>query len=84
MRRIGHGSRPRGLTSTEGPGLLDVVVLLDDHDGWSAGTEGTIVETYDEGALVEMADDEGRTLALLSVPYSDIALARDPQAATPV
>jgi Domain of unknown function (DUF4926) len=49
--------------------LLRVVALREDIDGWPTGTEGTIVEAFEDGAILEIADDNGCTLAMLEVPY---------------
>ncbi len=38
------------------------------------GTVGTLVETYDDGGVVEVDDGEGRTLDLIVVPYDALAL----------
>lgn len=51
---------------------LEVVELRVESDGWAAGTTGTVVEVLDEGVIVEIADDDGRTLALLSLPEDTI------------
>jgi hypothetical protein len=39
---------------------------------WEAGTEGTVVEVLEDTALVEIADEEGRTRDLLSVPLDAV------------
>jgi hypothetical protein len=49
--------------------LLKIAELRVEHDGWAAGTTGTIVEAFEDGALFEIADKEGCTLAMLPVPY---------------
>jgi len=43
----------------ERPGLLDVVRLDTPLDRWPAGTEGTVVETMGDHAIVEV---EGETV----------------------
>jgi hypothetical protein len=53
--------------------LLDVVALLKDLPRYRLrrGQVGTIVELYKSGRYeVEFADQEGRTLALVSLPRS--------------
>ena len=55
-----------------GPAHLEVVELREARGEWPAGTVGTVVEASDEGALVEIADEEGRTLELLTVPYESL------------
>lgn len=44
--------------------------LREDYWEWPAGTEGTVVDAFESEALVEIADEDGATLDLLSVPYS--------------
>jgi hypothetical protein len=44
------------------------VELLVDSGRWPAGTTGTVVETDDERALVEISDDRGHTLDFIAVP----------------
>lgn len=48
---------------------LDVVELRIASGRWPAGTTGTVVETYDSAALVEITDDDGHTLELLTLPF---------------
>lgn len=45
----------------------DVVALRDRVGQWPAGTIGTAVSIYDGAALVEVSDDQGRTLELFTV-----------------
>lgn len=59
--------------SSEQAELLAVVRLSEDYAGWPVGTEGTLVEMYSEGGVVEIADEDGRTLDLLTVPYSVVS-----------
>lgn len=51
------------------PDLLDVVELREPRGQWPAGTVGAVVELFPAEALVEIADEDGKTLELLSVPY---------------
>jgi Domain of unknown function (DUF4926) len=46
---------------------FDVVELLDDIAGWPAGTVGAVVDEVGEWKQVEVADDRGQTLDLISV-----------------
>jgi len=46
---------------------LDYVELLDPVDGWAAGTRGAVVAEADQWKQVEIADEQGQMLALLSV-----------------
>jgi len=49
---------------------LDVVELLGEVGRWPAGTTGTIVKADDTTALVEISDDRGHGLDLVSVPHA--------------
>ena len=55
--------------STEKHTLHSVVALKVASGRWPAGTEGTVVETFEDGAMVELVDERGHTLDLLSLPY---------------
>jgi hypothetical protein len=50
------------------PGLLDVVELMVATDSWEAGTIGTVVDLSSDRVLVEVTDDQGRTLDVVSLP----------------
>lgn len=52
------------------PKLLDVVELTAPADGWPAGTTGTLVEAFDSAGFVEVADENGVTLGMPTVPYT--------------
>jgi hypothetical protein len=41
---------------------LDVVELLYEVDGWKPGTIGTVVELWDDRAMIEISNDDGETL----------------------
>ena len=45
----------------------DVVALLDSVAGWPAGTVGAVVDEVDDWKQIEIADDHGQTLDLVSV-----------------
>ena len=47
---------------------LDIVELRSDTGRWPTGTVGTVLEVSAEGALVELADERGHTLDLLTLP----------------
>jgi len=51
------------------PDLLDVVELREPRGGQPAGAIGAVVELFPTEALVEIADEHGRTVELLTVPY---------------
>jgi hypothetical protein len=59
-----------------------VVELRCEAGGWPAGTSGTVVHAYAEEGVVEVSDDNGCSLDLLTLRYSDItvvwAAPRDP------
>jgi hypothetical protein len=64
--------RPRGsqlhTSMFPEPRVLDVVELQATSGRWPAGTEGTVLETKDSRALVEIADDRGHTLDIVEIP----------------
>ncbi len=59
--------------------LLDSVMLLRDYDEWPAGTAGAVVLTFPDAVEVEIVGPDGRCLALLTVPYDDLAVIGDAQ-----
>jgi hypothetical protein len=70
-----HSQRP--IRSHEDPSVpreLDVVELRDPVAQWPVGTVGTLVESYADGGIVEVDDNEGRTLDLIPVPYAAMTL----------
>ncbi len=48
---------------------LDVVELLVDSGRWPAGTIGTVVESDDDQALIEISDDRGHALDFVTLPH---------------
>jgi hypothetical protein len=54
--------------------LLATVELTADTDGWLAGTTGTLVETFRYEGFVEVVDQGGRSLDIVTVPYSALRL----------
>jgi hypothetical protein len=36
---------------------------------WGVGTQGVIVDAFESNATIEIADEDGRTLDLLTLPY---------------
>jgi hypothetical protein len=58
---------------SDAPETLDVVILTEAVDRWSAGTTGTVVEVLsDDFVLVELAGPDGAALDLLDVPMSAV------------
>lgn len=53
--------------------VLDGVELRVSTGRWRAGTVGTVVEVFDDGVMVEIADKDGRTLEILSVPLDAVS-----------
>lgn len=54
---------------------LDVVRLLQEFNGFPAGTEGTIVHKYDESIYeVEFFDKSGNTLEVVTTPKQVLEL----------
>lgn len=56
------------------PDLLDVVELREPRGGQPAGAIGAVVELFPTEALVEIADEHGRTVKLLTVPYEALRI----------
>jgi hypothetical protein len=54
-------------TVREAIGEIDVVELLDSVDRWPAGTVGTVVHDLGEWKQIEISDDRGVMLDLVSV-----------------
>jgi hypothetical protein len=50
--------------------LLATVELRVEFERWPAGTVGTVVEVFDDGALVEISDGRGHTLDVLALPHN--------------
>lgn len=58
---------------------LDVVELAVDVGRWSAGTHATVLEMFGDGAvMVEIADERGHTLEMLSLPGAILRPVRVP------
>ena len=54
---------------------LDVVRLLQEFNGFPAGTEGTIVHTYDDSMYeVELFDKQGNTIDVVTTPRKVLEL----------
>jgi hypothetical protein len=53
---------------------LRCAVLRQPRDGWPAGTRGTIVEAFENAAMIEISDDEGVMLDMLTLPYSALSI----------
>jgi hypothetical protein len=51
---------------------LDVVEFTVEAGRWPAGTRATVLEVLAAGALVEIDDDRGHTLELLSLPWDAV------------
>ena len=54
--------------------LFDVVELRKARGGQPAGAVGAVVELFATEALVEIADENGTTIELLSVPYDELRM----------
>lgn len=55
----------------------DVVQLLTASGRWPVGTVGTVVQSNDTLALVEIADDRGHALDFVSLPHDALATASE-------
>jgi hypothetical protein len=53
--------------------ILDVVELRVASGRWPAGTVGTVLEADTDRALVEISDDRGHALDLISLPHDALA-----------
>ena len=51
------------------PRALDVVRFAAPIEGWPAGTEGTVVEAFEESGFVELEDGE-----LVAAPYRNLTV----------
>lgn len=54
----------------------DMVSLREEVHGWPAGTVGTVVSSYGETVLVEVAGEAGKALDFVQVPVSKLTLIR--------
>ena len=54
------------------PDLLDVVELRVATGAWERGMVGTVVEVSGDRVLVEVSDEEGGTLDLVSLPHDAV------------
>jgi hypothetical protein len=54
--------------------VLDGVELRASAGRWPAGRLGTVLEVFPDGVMVEIADNEGRTLEILSLPSEAVAV----------
>jgi hypothetical protein len=52
---------------------LDVIELRVAVDPWAAGTTATILEVVGDSALVEVSDEDGRTLGTAMAPLDAVA-----------
>jgi hypothetical protein len=52
----------------------DVVEFLHSAGEWPAGTSGTVVDEHGEHKLIEISDDQGQMLDLVSVPEPRLKL----------
>jgi hypothetical protein len=61
------------------PDFGEVVELREPRGAQPAGAVSAVVELFPTEALVEIADEDGKTLGLLAVPYEELRI-RKPQA----
>jgi len=73
-RRGSYEKSANGTPSERPDLLLKGAVLRRPSGRWPSGTEGTIVEAFEDGAIVEIADDDGCTLAMLPLPYDALVI----------
>jgi chemotaxis protein histidine kinase CheA len=60
--------------------VVDVVKLRVDSGRWPAGTVATVVKEDENQALIEISDDRGHDLDLISVPHDALAPRHDTNA----
>jgi hypothetical protein len=53
---------------------LREVELRENRGVWTAGTRGVIVDAFESDATVEIMDEDGRTLDLITVEYEALSL----------
>lgn len=63
------------------PELLDVVALRVAVGRWPVGTTGTVVDEADDWSMVEISDDDGRTLELVDAPKRALTVVTRPSLA---
>lgn len=63
------------------PDLLDVVELREPRGSQPAGAVGAVVELFPTEALVEVTDEHGRTVELLTVPFGALRIRESERAA---
>jgi hypothetical protein len=54
--------------------VLATVELTSGAGDWPAGTTGTLVEVFPREGFVEIVDDGGRTLDIVTVPYTALRM----------
>jgi hypothetical protein len=54
----------------------DVVVLREPVGHWPTGTTGAVISVYDDTALVEITDADGKTLDTIQVPPTALSVKR--------
>lgn len=57
---------------------LDVIELRVAVDAWEAGTIATVLETRPDSVLAEVADEDGRTRDVITVPLDAARKSRHP------
>ena len=54
--------------------LLKTAELRVSHEGWPAGTEGAIIEAFEDGVMFEIVGEDGETLAMLPLRYDALVV----------
>lgn len=60
------------------PNVLDVVELRVPWGPWHPGVRGTVTNVFEDGVEVELIDDKGRTVDMLSVPFDAVKVMESP------
>jgi hypothetical protein len=55
-------------------GEHDVVELLDSVGGWPKGRQGTVVDQHGNSKLIEISDERGQMLDLVTAPAERLRL----------
>jgi Domain of unknown function (DUF4926) len=63
------------------PDLLDVVELREPRGSQPVGAVGAVLELFPTEALVEITDEAGRTVELLTVPFEALRVRESERAA---
>lgn len=75
-RRVPERVRPAAIPARHVE-LLDWVELREPFDQWPAGTLAAVVDIEGDRALVEVANEQGRSLDLFSISLDSLQVSQD-------